>query len=242
MKPAFLAVAGLALLAGCTAQAGQAAAPVTAADGQDRPSITAQGVGEVKGTPDTLTVVLGVQTRSAGAKDALDANNSKAKALIEVLKGRGVADKDIQTSQLSIAPTYDDKGQRITGYQVDNQVRATLHDLAGAGGLIDASAAAVGDAVRVASIGFSIDDDSDLKAQARSEAVRRAHDQAEQMAKAAGVKLGRVRSITESPASSPPPYPYALGAAAPARDSAVPIQPGSQELTLTVDVVYDIDQ
>ena len=75
-----------------------------------------------------------------------------------------------------------------------------------------------------------------------ADAVRRAHDQAEQMAKAAGVKLGRVRSITESPASNPQPYPYAMGAAAPMKSADTPIQPGTQELTLTVNVVYDIEQ
>jgi len=238
---AIAAVTGLALVAGCAAQAGQAAAPAAVADNQDRPVIHAQGVGQVKGTPDTLTVILGVETRAASAKDALDSNNSKAKALIDSLKGKGVADKDLQTSQLSISPTYDEKGQRIIGYQVSNQVRATLHDLAGAGGLIDAAAAAAGDAVRVQSVGFSIDDDSTLKAEARTDAVKRAHDQAEQMAKAAGVKLGRVRSISEASASSPPPYPYAMGDAA-QKSAATPIQPGTQELSLTVNVVYDIEQ
>ncbi|MDQ1491391.1 MAG: uncharacterized protein QOJ23_3905, partial [Actinomycetota bacterium] len=141
------AVAALAL-AGCAksdpAPAGAAPAATVSTD-NGRPSIAARGVGLVKGTPDTLRVVLGVETRSPSAKDALTANNDKANALIDTLKSKGVQAKDIQTSQLSINPTYDDKGQRITGYQVNNQVTATLHDIAGAGGLIDAAAGAVGD-------------------------------------------------------------------------------------------------
>jgi hypothetical protein len=200
----------------------------------------------VKGTPDTLRVVLGVETRSASAKDALAANNDKANALVDTLKGKGVEAKDIQTSQLSIHPTYDDKGQRITGYQVNNTVTATLHDIAGAGALIDAAAGAVGDAVRVQSIGFSIDDDSALKAEARTQAVHLAQLQAEQMAKAAGVKLGAIRFISEVPASGPMPYydKFAEGrSAAPAAGAApAPILPGQQELSLTVDVVWDIAQ
>jgi uncharacterized protein YggE len=211
--------------------------------GGNRPSIAARGVGLVKGTPDTLHVVLGVETRSASAKDALAANNDKANALIDTLKQKGVAAKDIQTSQLSINPTYDDKGQRITGYQVTNQVTATLHDIAGAGGLIDAAAGAVGDAVRVQSIGFSIDDDSALKAEARTQAVHLAQVQAEQMAKAAGVKLGRIRLISEVPTGGPTPLynqydsvaKGGVAAAAPA-----PVEPGQQQLSLTVDVVWDI--
>jgi uncharacterized protein YggE len=246
---AVAAVAALAL-AGCAKNdpkpAGAAPAAVSTDNGGgNRPSIAARGVGLVKGTPDTLHVVLGVETRSASAKDALAANNDKANALIDTLKQKGVAAKDIQTSQLSINPTYDDKGQRITGYQVTNQVTATLHDIAGAGGLIDAVAGAVGDAVRVQSIGFSIDDDSALKAEARTQAVHLAQLQAEQMAKAAGVKLGRIQLITEIPSSSGPMPMYdqykSVGGGAPAASPA-PVLPGTQELSLTVDVVWEIAQ
>ena len=209
-----------------------------------RPSIAARGVGLVKGTPDTLRVVLGVETRSPSARDALAANNDKANALVDTLKSKGVEAKDLQTSQLSINPTYDDKGQRITGYQVNNTVTATLHDIGGAGALIDAAAGAVGDAVRVQSIGFSIDDDSTLKAEARTQAVHLAQLQAEQMAKAAGVKLGAIRFISEVPASSPMPYydQVASGRTAAPGAAPAPILPGQQELSLTVDVVWDIAQ
>ena len=241
------AVAVLAV-AGCGPTDGKAAVATPAAGvstDNGRPSIAARGVGEVKGTPDTLRVVLGVETRSASARDALAANNDKAGALINTLKEKGVEARDIQTSQLSINPTYDDKGQRITGYQVNNLVTATLHDLGGAGALIDAAAGAVGDAVRVQSMGFSIDDDSALRAEARTQAVHQAQLQAEQMAKAAGVKLGGIRLISEVPANGPMPYYEQLNGVA--RDSGgaaspVPIEPGQQELSLTVDVVWDIAQ
>jgi uncharacterized protein YggE len=247
--PILVAAAAVAVLAlaGCGQGGGTAAATPGAgiSTDSDRPSIAARGIGQVKGTPDTLRVVLGVETRSASAREALSANNDKANALIDTLKNKGVEAKDIQTSQLSINPTYDDKGQRITGYQVNNSVTATLHDIAAAGALIDAAAAAAGDAVRVQSIGFSIDDDSALKAEARTQAVHQAQLQAEQMAKAAGVKLGGIRLISEVPASSPMPYAqdaYRSIGGAPAASSPAPIEPGQQELTLTVDVMWDIAQ
>jgi uncharacterized protein YggE len=99
--------------------------------------------------------------------------------------------------------------------------------------------------VRVQSIGFSIDDDSALKAEARTQAVHLAQLQAEQMAKAAGVKLGGIRLISEVPENSSVPVydryagapKAAVGASAPA-----PVEPGQQELSLTVDVVWDIAQ
>ncbi|HEV8625068.1 MAG TPA: SIMPL domain-containing protein [Acidimicrobiia bacterium] len=244
---ALAAVAAL-VLAGCGRGdrnvAGAAPAAGVSTD-NGRPSIAARGVGLVKGTPDTLRVVLGVETRSPSAKDALAANNDNANALVDTLKSKGVEAKDLQTSQLSINPTYDDKGQRITGYQVNNTVTATLHDIAGAGALIDAAAGAVGDAVRVQSIGFSIVDDSTLKAEARTQAVHLAQLQAEQMAKAAGVKLGAIRLISEVPASSPMPYYDQLASgrtAAPGAAPPAPILPGQHELSLTVDVVWDIAQ
>jgi uncharacterized protein len=244
---ALAAVAAVAL-AGCAGSGRTAAGASPAANvstDTGRPTIAAEGVGLVKGTPDTLQVVLGVETHSASAQDALAQNNDKANTLIKTLKDKGVDAKDIQTSQLSINPNYDNQGRHITGYQVDNQVTATLHDLGGAGSLIDAAAAAVGDAVRVQSIGFSIDDDSALKAEARTQAVHLAQVQAEQMAKAAGVKLGDIRLISEVPANSPAPYAQrfaAPAAAAGGTAAPAPVEPGQQQLSVTVDVVWDIAQ
>ena len=234
---AVLALGALALV-GCSG-GNQPAAVATSAGATDLPGITARGLGTVTGTPDTVTIIVGVQTRGQSAKGTLDANNEKATALIDVLKSKGVAAADLQTSQLSINPTYDSATGRITGYEVANQVAATLHDIGGAGGLIDAAAEAAGDAVRVQQLGFSIGDDSASRAQARINAVQQAQAQAKQMADAAGVKLGRIRSITEVSVNPPGPFDRgeALAAAAP-----VPIEPGTQKLTVMVEVIYNIDQ
>ncbi|QBJ98301.1 DUF541 domain-containing protein [Rhodococcus sp. ABRD24] len=208
----------------------------------DSTGITTRGVGKVTGTPDTLTVVLGVETRGPEANGTLAANAEKASALIETLKGRGVAPEDIQTSGLSVQPTYESGSGRINGYQVTNQVTATLHDLGGAGSLIDAAASAAGDAVRVQQTTFSIDDDSDLRAQARAAAVQQAQAQAKQIADAGGVKLGSIRSITEVPPNQIQPDPF-MRTPSPnmAFDMATPVAAGSQELSVNVAVVYDID-
>jgi uncharacterized protein YggE len=203
-------------------------------------TISTRGVGKVSGTPDTLTIVIGVSTQDSSAKAALDANNSKAAALIDLLRRNGVADKDLQTQQLSINPTYNNKSGTISGYQVDDVVQARLHSIARAGQLLDAAAGVAGNAVRVQQIGFSVGDDSALRAQARSQAVNQAQAQAAQIAKAAGVTLGRIRSITELADNG---YPFDYGMRAPAAGSSaspVPLQAGQQELTVSVDIVYDI--
>jgi uncharacterized protein len=224
-----LALATLAL-AGCSSAA---ATPPGAAQ---PPAITARATGTVVAAPDTATVVLGVETRDRSATAALGANSERANAVIGVLQGAGVAPADIRTSQLSVYPTTAPETGRITGYEVSNQVTATLHDIGAAGTLIDQAAAAAGDAIRVQSIQFSIADESAARAEARADAVRRALTQAQQLADAAGVGLGPVRSIVEVTGESPIPYK----AEADLARQAVPVQPGTQELAVTVEVVHDI--
>lgn len=223
--------AAVLTLAGCAAPtptAGPAgSAPV--------PGISARGVGTVPGTPDTLTVVLGVSTRGPAAVGALEDNTVQATALIEVLRGSGVAEEDLRTSGLSIYPTYSDTG-RVTGYEVSNQVTATLRDLAGAGALIDAAAQAAGDAVRIQQVSFSLDDDAVQRTAARADAVRRAEAQIAEMAEAARVSPGGLLSITELPADAPP-QPFAEGAAFAQDAASVPLLPGTQEISVTVEVV-----
>jgi uncharacterized protein len=227
--PVAAALAGALLLAGCasgsTPELGRPAPP----------SITTRGVGTVAGTPDTLTVVLGVQTRAPSAADALADNNTRATGLLDVLRGRGVADRDLRTSGLSISPTFDTDG-RITGYEVTNQVTATLRDVAGAGALIDAAAQAAGDAVRVQQISFGIDDDARPRAEARADAVRQAVTQARQLADAAEVGLGPILSITEVTEGRPPVPAARTDAAA----QAVPIEPGTQDVSVSVEVVHAV--
>ena len=234
-------LAAVALVAGCSGDD----APVRPAGAQeadtppsDLPTITARGVGRVTGVPDVLTISIGVETRAEEAAVALEENNTKTQALLDLLKGEGVAEADLQTENLSISPTYNDNGSRITGYQVTNSLRVTLRDLDRSGQIIDAAANAAGDAVRINGLSFSIDDTSDLYASARADAVRRARTQAEQLAEAAGVELGAVRTITEAPIGGDVIYEERLAASDAA--AGAPIEAGSQELTLTVTVVYDI--
>lgn len=228
-----MTAAAVALVAtGCTGSDGGAGDATP-------PGISTQGTGKVTGTPDTVTVVLGVQTQGAEANVALAENAQRATALIDTLKAEGVEAEDIQTSDLSVQPVFAPGGSAITGYQVTNQVTATVRDVSKAGGLIDAAAGASGDAIRVQQTSFSIADDSELRAQARARAVQQAKDQAGQIADAAGVRLGDVRSITEVPAGTPGPYPQAGTAFD--RAPSTPVEPGSQELTVSVSVVYDID-
>ena len=105
-------LAAAALLSACSSTAAPAAAPGGAQQG-----IVAHGEGKVTGIPDTVTLVLGAQTQSASARDALAQNNAKTTALIAMLKAKGVAPKDLQTSELSISPMYGGSFPGGTGHE-----------------------------------------------------------------------------------------------------------------------------
>jgi uncharacterized protein YggE len=202
-------------------------------------TIVATGTARVRGTPDVLTVMLGVTSRGHTVGEALDRNNTAARKVLEVLLDGGVDKKDLQTTNFSIGPIYGDNGSDIQGYQVSNVVVAQLRDLDKAGGLLDKAAQAGGDDVVVRNVSFDLDDTGDLVAAARADAVKRARNQADQLATAAGVQLGDVLTISES---SPDVGPVlAAPEAADGRAaSSVPIQSGSEELTVQVSVVFSI--
>lgn len=230
LVPALALAVGAAALTGCAANA--------IGDSTDNTGITTSATGTATATPDTVTVTLGVTTRAATARAALDDNNARARSLIDALKERGIPAEDLQTSGLSINPVYGEDTSQITGYEVGNQVRATMRDIGRAGELIDAAASAAGDAVRVDGLSFSVSEDSEALARARAEAVRAARTQAEQMAEAAGVGVGDVRSISDVAVNIPGPLFRGSESFA---DAAVPIEPGTQELSVTVTVVFALD-
>ena len=206
------------------------------------PVINVAGQGQVSGTPDTATVTMGVSTTDASAQNAMNKNAQEATALVNTLTSKGVAEKDIQTSDLSVNPNFDNKSN-ITGYTVSNTVTVTMHDLKNAGSIIDAAAAAVGNDVRLENVSLSISNTSPLLAQARADAVKDALTQGQQLASAAGVKLGAIRTIDDTGNELSTPQVFAGAGASQALKSAAvptPVQPGSQQLSVSVNVQFEI--
>ncbi|MGH9066298.1 MAG: SIMPL domain-containing protein [Acidimicrobiales bacterium] len=210
------------------------------------PTVTAEGSGTASAAPDLLTLTLGVHTQASTAQAALAANNTKAQALVSTLEKAGVAKADLQTTGLSINPTYSKpKGgpPMVNGYQVDDTVTAKIHKLSSAGTLIDAAAAKVGNAVRLEGVSFSLQHDSAVQAQAHTQAVQAAVGQARAMAKAAKGTLGALCSVSDVPAQITP-YPFrtagagAAGSASVAAPPTVPVQAGTEQVSARVTVVY----
>lgn len=220
-------------------------APAHADSGTARPpghSITAVGNGIVEGTPNVLDLSLGVTTRDPSAATALGHNSELALKVIDVLKRAGVADKDVQTSNLSIAPNTSGSSNHVDGYEVDNTVTAKVRDVNKAGNIVDAATKVAGNEIVVQNLSFSFDDNSSLVTQARTLAVKRAQDQARQLADAAGVALGGLDSIsaTSVPAGPPVPASGAPRASAGTAAPTPPVNPGSQPVSVEVTVVYQI--
>jgi hypothetical protein len=201
--------------------------------------LTVQGTGMASGTPNLLTISVGIDVTDSSAQLSLADDNSKASAVTAALKQGGVLDKDVQTSNLQLEPRYNSKGA-ITGYEVTDTLTAELRDFSSAGTVIDAVAGAAGDAVRINSLTFSMADSRGIEDQARTDAVHQAVSHARSMAQAAGEWLGPVCSLSDnSPVGSvSPDERFGLSAAS---SAAVPVEPGTQQASAQVTMVYALE-
>jgi hypothetical protein len=202
-------------------------------------TIVMGGHGEARAVPDIVMLSAGVSAEAPTAAAALAANTARMQAVLMVLKKQGLPDKDVQTSNFSLSPQYangNGEAPRITGYRANNQVEVRLEDVSKLGTTLDALVAA--GANQMNGVRFSIRDDADLLAQARTAAVAEARLKAETFAKAAGVSLGPILSIGENGNESPHP----VYAAAPMlmRANAVPVALGEQSVTADVTIAWEI--
>ena len=234
-------------LGGCGAGAGAQSSPTgpTAASGQpatlaaaaSSARITVTGTGTVTGTPNQLVLNMGVQVNGPSVSSALGRANDAVVAVTAALRAQGVAAADIQTSGLSIWPSYPSGSQVPNGYSVSESLTATLNNLSAAGTQINAAVHAGGDATTVSGVSLNLTDDSSLLAAARARAVADAKAKAAQYAKALGEPLGPVVSITDQ-ASAQPVQQYGMASAAAGKS--VPISPGTQQLSVSITAVFAV--
>jgi len=231
--PVLGSIGALLVITGC--------APSTAEAASDHPvrTITGSSTGTAAGVPDTATIRLGADSRGTSATEALANNAQRVEGVTNALKFVGVPERDIQTSNISMYPTFDNHG-RITGYTVSTRMTAKTHDVPNAGKVIDAAAKLGGDDLRVDSIELSIEDTGPVVRQARTRAVVAAHDQAAQLAAAAHVHLGAVRTIVEERDSVPTGVSFAANGLVRDQAAAIPVSAGTQDMQIHVKVVYEI--
>jgi hypothetical protein len=217
---------------------------ITVNTGETQPGISVSGTGEVTGTPDTVTVNIGVSVRGDTVAEASALAAEKADALVTSLTSSGVDPEDITTTNYSIWPEYDYRSdrERLIGYRVDNTVRAKIRDVSEAGNVLDSAVAAGGDAVRVNSLSFSIEDDTEMIEAARQVAWNDALAKAQQLADLAGQTLGPAITISESFSRAPTPIPFeTLQADSGALFASTPIEPGTSAVTISIQVQFALE-
>lgn len=197
--------------------------------------VTVTGEATVAVAPDAAVISIGVTSQDKTAREASEANAKQMTAVLAAIKDTGIADRDVQTSRLSLQPQYDPNKSgtaRLTGFQATNQVTVRIRDIDKLPVFLDRAIAA--GANEMSGIEFVISEQSKLLDRARDDAIADARRKAELYAQAAGSKLGPVVSITEEGSATPPRPIQAM------RAGAVPIAPGEQTLRATVTVSYEL--
>jgi uncharacterized protein YggE len=214
-----------------------AGAPTTGAEPALR-TLTVSASGMVTVVPDVARVYLGVSLTKPTVKAARDAAAGAMTNILTAIKALGVADADIKTTGLSLYTQYaTGSSTKIVGYAINEQVQVTVRDLDKAGDVVDAATAK--GATDVNGISFEIADPAKAQNDARAAAVAAARTSALAMASAAQVTLGAVLSIADT--GAPTPIFYGAASAAPMADVKTPVQPGTQDVSAMVTMVFELD-
>lgn len=211
-------------------------------------SISVSGTGEVYASPDVALVSFSVVNEAKEADEALAENAEKTNQVIEFLKSEGIEESDIKTTSFSINPRYEYRSEEYTlspegrrvlvGYEVNQAVEVKLRDIESIGEVLEGGVR-VG-ANRVSNLSFLIEDESELKKEARKIAILEAKKEAEDIEEQLGISLNRITGFTED---SRVPYTYqrSMIEGMEAEDIAIPkIEPGENKVESKIIITYEI--
>lgn len=219
------------------------AAPALADEPVPRvPTLTVTAEGHADRTPDVADIWSGVVTAAPTAAAALAANATRITAVIAAVRRAGIAERDIQTSGLSLQPQYrygENQPPVLTGYQATNTVALRVRDLANTGKLVDALVA-VG-ASQINGPNFRVDAADAALDGARTKAVAAARARADLYARASGLHVKRILSISESGGERPEPRPMMMTAARSKAADSTPVAAGEVSLVVNVTMVFELE-
>ena len=217
-----------------------AAAQVTAPIMADGTILDVSAEGRSTRVPDVATIRAGVVTQAPTAAEALADNATRMAAVLDSLKRAGVAPRDTRTANVSLSPQYryaDNQPPAVTGYQANNSVSIRFRDIAKAGAILDALVKE--GANQINGPNLTIDKPEAALDEARAKAVATGRARAELYARALGMRIVRVVSISESGGySPPPPMPVMMVERAQAADSK--IDPGEQKLQVNLAMTFEL--
>lgn len=235
MRAPFVAALLLTPLSAAPAVAQMATVPAGVADGA---ILEVTATGRTTRVPDLATIRAGVVTPATTAGTALAANARRMADVLRALQAAGVERRDIATATVSLQPQYRDENGRaavIVGYVATNTVSIRFRDMARSGAILDALVGLGANQINGPSL--SLDRPDAALDEARADAIGRARARAELYARASGLSVVRILSITENgeSAGAPPPVYYAMRSAAVADTQ---IAPGETDVTATVAVRF----
>jgi uncharacterized protein YggE len=214
----------------------------------DRPEgINVNGQGTVYGVPDVVDVLIGVQVPAPNVAEARQEAATAMDALLRSVKGNGVPDADVRTSQFSVDPRFiytPGGAPTADGYQVTNMVNVRIRKLDAVGKIVDEALAAGGNFTVIRTMAYSILDQARLQAEARELAVKDAKERADKLATLHGVKVGDLVQVNEGIVPMQPQPYYGLGVpVAPRTGGGDPTTLESGQLRVVVNVTanYEID-
>lgn len=236
------------LLAAAALTAGAAAVPAlaqpVAAQLPTTPGATRLDVvatGEVTRIPDVAIISAGVITRAATATAAIEENARRMERVRAALKRAGIADRDIQTSSISLNPDYryaENQPPQLIGYQASNSVSVNFRDIRNTGRILDALVAEGANSINGPSL--TIDKPEAALDEARTKAVAAGRARAEVYARALGMRVVSLLAVSESGGvGAPPPMPMVVMQAS-ARDASSKIDPGEQRLQVSVTMSFEL--
>ena len=231
-----LAAAAMTMPAAAAAQATMQVQPISGT----RLDISASG--EVTRVPDVAIISTGVVTRAARATEAIRQNAARMERVRSALRRAGIEDKDIQTSSINLNPEYvyaERQTPRLTGYTASNQVSVRFRDIAKTGEILDVLVAEGANQINGPSL--TIDKPEQALDEARLKAVANGRARAELYARALGMRVTRLLSVSESGGYAvPPPMPMYARAEAMSADAATKIDPGEQKVQISVSMSFEL--
>lgn len=198
--------------------------------------------GEVNAAPDIATVGAGVVTQAPTAAAAMSDNARRTAATVAAIRKAGVADRDIQTTSISLSPQYryaDNQPPVITGYQASSRVSVRFRDIKAAGPILDSLLAA--GANQIDGPTLSIDKPEPLLDQARRQAVATARERAALYAGATGLRIKRIVAISEGSYETPMPRPAPMMMVRKEAAADSSIEAGEQRLAISVSVTFELE-
>lgn len=199
-------------------------------------------MGEVSRVPDVAIISAGVITRAATATAALEQNAQRMERVRSALRRAGIEDRDIQTSNISLNPEYryrENLPPQLNGYTASNQVNVRFRDIRNTGKILDALVAE--GANQINGPNLTIDKPEGAQNEARLKAISNGRARAELYARALGMRVVRLLSVSEGGAHSvPPPVVMMRAEAMSAAGADTKIDPGQQEVQVTVNMSFEL--